>query len=103
MSLANFQLEVIRQLLEKYSTPTESPNRGRPTSIDQPLRLSGRHFPSDVSSSSTGKTNRRCAVCIKNNKRTHSRYMCSECGVGLCVTPCFGIYHTKTNLGTKLF
>jgi len=41
MSLANFQLEVIRQLLEKYSTPTESPNRGSPTSKDQPLRLSG--------------------------------------------------------------
>ncbi|KAL4153573.1 hypothetical protein QTP88_001406 [Uroleucon formosanum] len=40
MSLANFQLEVIRQLLEKYSTPTESPNRGRPSTKYQPLRLS---------------------------------------------------------------
>ncbi|KAL4153797.1 hypothetical protein QTP88_001630 [Uroleucon formosanum] len=40
MSLANFQLEVIRQLLEKYSTSTESPNRGRPSTKDQPLRLS---------------------------------------------------------------
>lgn len=99
MSLANFQLEVIRQLLAKYSTPTESPNRGRPSSKDQPLRLSGRHFPSDVSTSSSGKTNRRrCAVCIKNSKRTDTRYMCSECDVGLCVTPCFGIYHTKTNI-----
>lgn len=105
MSLANFQLELIRQLLEKYSSPTKSPNsRGRPTSKDQPFRLTGRHFPSDVPTTNTGKANRRrCAVCIKKNKRTDTRYMCSDCDVGLCVTPCFGIYHTKKNLGTKLF
>ncbi|KAL4125843.1 hypothetical protein QTP88_010083 [Uroleucon formosanum] len=66
MSLVHFQLEVIRQLLEKYSTPKESPNRGRPSTKDQPLRLSGRHFPSDISTSNSEKTNRRCAVCIKN-------------------------------------
>lgn len=42
-------------------------------------------------------------MCFKNNKRKDTSYMCTTCNEGLCVTPCFGIYHTKSNLkATKL-
>lgn len=30
--------------------------------------------------------------------------MCTICDVGLCVTPCFGVYHTKPHFkATKLY
>ncbi|CAI6353341.1 unnamed protein product [Macrosiphum euphorbiae] len=104
MPVANFQLEVIRQLLEKYGGNTVSP-RGRPCTKDQPFRLSARHFPSDVKKLESGKVQRRkCIVCTRNNKRKDTMYMCQECDVGLCVTPCFAIYHTKQNyLDIQLF
>jgi len=47
MPLANFQLEVISQLLKKYGGNAVSP-RGRPCTKDQPFGQSARHFPSDV-------------------------------------------------------
>ncbi|XP_008181189.1 piggyBac transposable element-derived protein 4-like [Acyrthosiphon pisum] len=101
MPLANFQLEVIRQLLEKYGGNTVSP-RGRPCTKDQPFRLSARHFPSDVKKLASGKVQRRkCIVCTRNNKRKDTMYMCQECDVGLCATPCFAIYHTKQNYLAK--
>lgn len=47
MPLAKFQLEVIRQIFEKYDSYVPS-LRGRPCVNDQPFRLTARHFPSDV-------------------------------------------------------
>ena len=38
---------------------------------------------------------RRCVVCSANKSRSESRYICVPCDVGLCVDPCFEIYHTK--------
>jgi len=91
-------LELIRQLLDKYGKYNNSPNRGRTSIKDEPTRLTARHFPTDVPKNEDGKANlKKFIVCSKNNKRKDSLYMCELCDVGLCVTPCFGIYHTKTN------
>jgi len=96
--IANFQLELIRQILNKYGKYNNSPNKGRASTKDEPTRLTARHFPTDVPKNEVGKANRRkCIVCSKNNKKKDTLYMCDLCDVGLCVTPCFGIYHTKTN------
>nr|CAI5827062.1 unnamed protein product [Callosobruchus analis] len=32
---------------------------------------------------------------IRPKKRRDSKYMCQKCGVGLCVTPYFQIYHEE--------
>lgn len=92
--LAKFQLELIRQLLEKYSTSkTNTPKRKPKNAHD---RLIGRHFLSDIPRTGAGNIGRkRCTVCFANKKRTDTTYMCRECDKGLCATPCFLIYHTK--------
>ncbi|XP_076238627.1 uncharacterized protein LOC143181854 [Calliopsis andreniformis] len=68
---------------------------------DTPRRLFERHFPESIPP--TGKkTNptRQCVQCSRkkcvNGKRIRkeTRYYCPQCEVGLCVTPCFRIYHT---------
>lgn len=40
-------------------------------------------------------TKRRCVVCAKHGKERRTIYLCKNCGVPLCVVPCFELYHTK--------
>ncbi|XP_025195976.1 piggyBac transposable element-derived protein 4-like, partial [Melanaphis sacchari] len=50
------------------------------TTKDQPTKLIDRHFPSEVPATQSGRlARRRCQLCKKNNKRTDTRYMCTEC------------------------
>jgi len=91
---SQFQIELIRQIIEKYQTDRVA--KSRPPAKDQPSKLIDRHFPSQVPATQSGRlARRRCQLCKKNNKRTDTRYMCTECDVGLCAVPCFNIYHTK--------
>lgn len=94
--LAQFQLVLIKQIVEKYKTVKTS-KIGRPTSTTmEPLRLVSRHFPSDVPPTKSGKFGRRkCVVRKINKKRTDTRYMCKICDVGLSPTHCFENFHTK--------
>lgn len=97
--LAKFQLELIRQMIEKYKKKNSNSRGGRPSSGDVPNRLIDRHFPSLVPGSS-GRRNRQrvCYVCAhtqrKATKRVDSRYQCEDCNVGLCIPDCFRIFHT---------
>ncbi len=97
--LADFQLELIRLLIEKYKD--EGTRRGiRLPTKDTPIRLTARHFPKLVKPQPGGKKNRQrtCIVCshtsLGSRKRSETRYECSECNVGLCVINCFEKYHT---------
>jgi len=92
ISIAKFQLKLIDQILKKYQKPTHrhSITPGNNCS----LRLNGRHFPSLYEPKGKNRL-RKCAICKKNNKRRESRYQCKKCDVGLCVFPCFKIYHTE--------
>lgn len=62
--------------------------------IDNPTRLTERHFPSLYTSKGKNRS-RRCVVCSTNNRRSESRYECKDCNVGLCIDPCFRLYHTQ--------
>ncbi|CAF1289214.1 unnamed protein product [Adineta ricciae] len=93
----DFRLQLIRQIIETYGKP-KAPT-GRPTTGDNPVRLIARHFPSLIPSTLTKQNpQRKCVVCAKTTrrtkKRTDSRYECTECDVGLCVSGCFQDYHT---------
>ena len=77
---------------------------GRPCVEQDIIRLSERHFPSKVpATDKKANAQRVYVVCSKKkdnngkNIRQESRFQCSECGVGLCVDPCFKIYHTIKN------
>ena len=93
ISMAKFQLKIIREILEKYH---KNINYNHRADNNNPSRLIERHFPSAYVP--VGKNrNRRCVVCTANDKRRESRYECKNCNVGLCVDPCFKIYHTELN------
>ncbi|XP_046400817.1 piggyBac transposable element-derived protein 4-like [Ischnura elegans] len=90
-----FQLSLIREILETYHRQSRSVS-GRRSQHDLPARLTDRHFPSSTCNPATLKAHsRRCVVCSKSGRRRESRYMCDICNVGLCVTPCFQIFHTQ--------
>lgn len=92
--LAKFQLELIRQLLEKYSVLKKTTPKRNPK--DSHERLNGRHFASNIPKTENGRTGRkRCIVCYANNKRTETTFMCVPCNKSLCIIPCFEDYHTK--------
>lgn len=85
-------------LLDEYVIP----QKNFPTIIQLPVttfqestRITNQHFPRRIQQ--TGKKvnpTRRCFVCSRKGKRRESVYWCELCGIGLCVTPCFEIYHT---------
>ena len=79
---------------------------------DQPTRLSGHHYPSKVPPGEKKKNRaRKCAVCFPGERAVRqmlgmaavsrpgreSTYECVKCGVGLCVDPCFRLYHTNND------
>lgn len=101
ISLADFQLELTRQLIDKYLQEEKNVKIGRPSAKAAPMRLISRHFPQLVPAVPGGKKNsqRMCVVCkhteIGTKHRRDSRYQCVQCDVGLCITPCFEIYHSQ--------
>lgn len=93
-SFADFQLNVIRQLLEKNKRliANTSPAFTSGTQSNPPRSLhidALAHFPVRIPS---GKS-QRCKVCATKNKRSHTRYMCKTCNVYLCVDTCAAEYH----------
>lgn len=99
-----FRMQMIEKICENYGTSIET-TKGRRRSIPAPSRLTERHFPGYVPATQK-KTNatRICVVCSKKRDergkkvRRESRYQCCECDVGLCAAPCFGLYHTKSEV-----
>lgn len=97
VSIADFQLAVCRQIIEKFGTRDAPATLPRHRIGEHPLRLLGRHFIRKIPKPTGGLRQpvRRCNVCSRRNKRTDSTYQCEICNVGLCVAPCFELYHTK--------
>jgi hypothetical protein len=100
ITLADFQLALIREILKNFHTPRPTSKSGRSVSGDQPRRLSERHFPIPVPPTpSKVKPVRKCHVCANATKRPQKRkdtkVMCAECDVILCLHPCFSTYHTR--------
>ncbi|CAK9834553.1 PiggyBac transposable element-derived protein 4 [Anthophora retusa] len=93
ISMAKFQLQLIREILGKYHQATK---RQPLTGNNHPGRLTERHFPSVYKSAGRNRS-RRCVVCSANDKRHESKYECKDCNVGLCIDPCFKMYHCEIN------
>lgn len=104
LSPLDYRLLVIEKMFEKYHSQEFSSRGGRPGTTPSPLRLTGRHFPESIPATEKKKTpTRQCIVCSSKRDekgkrvRRESRYFCPDCDVGLCVAPCFRLYHTKAN------
>ena len=103
-NLLDFRLQLVEALLEKYYNPEEmKPTSGRKSVVEDPIRLTARHFPSYIPATACKKEpSRKCVVCCSQvvggkKIRKESRYWCVDCKVGLCAAPCFEVYYTKKN------
>ena len=70
------------------------------TTIAEPLRLTGRHFPERLAPCSSGRPRQCvCVVCSnkKGRRKVTSIYQCKICKLCMCITPCFELYHTKVD------
>ena len=70
------------------------------TTIPEPLRLTGRHFPERLAPCSSGRPRQCvCVVCSnkKGRRKVTSIYQCKICKLCMCITPCFELYHTKVD------
>lgn len=98
-TFAKFHLCLIREILLKYPNENTCSNKsgGQTASKDNQLRLVSRHFPSKYTNPTGMRQNgrRKCVVCSKHKMRTETRFQCKDCNVGLCIEPCFLLYHTK--------
>ncbi|KAL2098758.1 hypothetical protein ACEWY4_005238 [Coilia grayii] len=97
-----FRENLVRQLLEHHHTPRNAPTGGRP-SLDTPLRIKARHFPSEVPQTAAqgNSTRRHCRVCLHSSRRPRqrklTRFFCAPCDTALCAVPCFEEFHTLKN------
>lgn len=92
-------MNLVERIIEKYHVAVPRPTKRQKMQSDCPLRLTARHFPDIVPPTSLKKNAlRKCIVCSRKKIRRESRYQCTECDVGLCVQPCFKIYHTTDKL-----
>jgi hypothetical protein len=99
ITLADFQLALIREIFRKFHTPRPTSKSGHSVSGDQPHRLTERHFPIPIPPTpSKAKPARKCHVCANTTKRPPKRkdtkFMCAECDVSLCLHPFCDISHT---------
>ena len=96
MSRLNFIILLGETLISKNQPSVQSTSIGRPSCmVEKTSRLIGRHFPDYCPATEKNpKPTRKCAQCRKNNIRKQSSYWCPDCEVGLCVSPCFKIWHT---------
>ncbi|XP_070573161.1 piggyBac transposable element-derived protein 4-like [Ptychodera flava] len=122
MSHSRFRLSVVEEMVQSASdAPVPLVNTKARRSAGFSLRrMVERHFPAKVKAKSGAKKqnpSRECVVCKermkkddqhvlvylqthRNSKRVRypeTRIECTKCDVGLCVTPCFEIYHTVKN------
>lgn len=101
---AEFCIELARELVIQFKPvivrrPLMPPPQPAGRDIEQPRRLTERHFPSPVPPTpAKAKPFRRCYVCSRTTRRQQRRkeshFQCTECDVGLCVHPCFTEFHT---------
>jgi len=103
LSHADFTWKLVEQILAEHK-PSVLPARSgrRCSTVVNPERLIGRHFI-DYCPPTAKKQNasRMCVVCCSKvgesgkKVRKETRYCCPDCDVGLCLVPCFKLYHTE--------
>ncbi|KAK7478009.1 hypothetical protein BaRGS_00030767 [Batillaria attramentaria] len=105
-----FTLERMEQLSEEIPR-LQNPLPGLPVDAE---RLSGKgrgHYPTKIPSTEKKRAPQRlCACCSFRDPSNEKRYLhrkdttfeCTKCRVGLCIQPCFQIFHERTDYKTAV-
>ncbi|XP_069684289.1 uncharacterized protein [Periplaneta americana] len=77
---------------EHWVTQCVTKRCGKSLGVPEEIRFSntGAHMPLKLPSS------RRCRLCSTKAHPKRTRFQCSSCLVGLCVTPCFQLFHLRS-------
>ena len=100
LSHVDFRIQLARELLQEAGAvvpDAQSEPSSRCEVVPSPTRLSGRHFPEKVPPTASGRAGQlECTVCSRKRGRgkVTSTYRCKVCKKGLCIVPCFELYHT---------
>jgi len=97
-----FRIHVVQGLIESNDRPatqvTAIPKRLMHHKSADLSRLIGQHYMDIIPATASRKDAMlRCVVCTKRGKRKESRYQCKTCmsRPGLCIVPCFEVYHRE--------
>ncbi|XP_068093018.1 piggyBac transposable element-derived protein 4-like [Hyperolius riggenbachi] len=93
-SFIQYQRRIIRTLIYHSGHPAPNPDQLQSENV---LRLHGNHFPAPIPPTASKKyPQKRCKICRRSGVRRETRYHCPKCPskAGLCLNPCFEIYHT---------
>lgn len=95
MDHLNFRKNLISDIITHHCQGQKDSQTGRKNAGQNPLRLIERHFIS-IYPSTRKKSSPQisCVRCRARGIRKDTRYMCIDCGVGLCLEKCFRAYHT---------
>lgn len=91
ISLYDYRLSVIRNLLSSKAEPVQQPC----------LEVSECHFPCKVDKNDKNRhIRKRCRMCASEGKRQETIYQCKKCESepGLCLDSCFKDYHKKNKI-----
>ena len=106
LSHMQFRIQLAKDLLCEASHVVMSPSnevllsQSSQSLLPPSSRLTERHFLGKIPPRQNGAPGQRdCVVCSgrKGRGRKTTTYFCKQCGVGLCVVPCFELYHTKVD------
>ena len=91
-NLKKFRIDLAKQLVGNFCSRGK---RGRPSDEGPQLACYiERHFPDFLPLNESGKKKeRRCKVCYDRGIVKKTSYFCPDCDVGLCVAPCFRVFH----------
>ena len=90
-SQKDFRIDLAKQLIGNF---TSRRKRGRPSDELLLARHVERYFPDFLPTNENGKRKeRRCKVCYSHGVNKKTSYYCADCDVGLCVAPCFRLFH----------
>lgn len=98
ISHLEFRKQLINELISFHCHGTHHNKTGRKNSHPLPLRLIERHFAQRYRGQGKKKNPQiSCVVRKSRAKRKDTTFICPICDVGLCIIPCFEMYHTVHN------
>lgn len=96
MSLYDFRLSILEELLPVAEHPRRNPQMPTPQFVQHVIA----HTDGHSESRPTDKKRKKCRVCYPKGLDKKTIFVCSTCPdkPGLCAVPCFGIFHQNMGL-----
>lgn len=98
LSHQQFRIQLAKELL--HSAGEVAMSQVSPHSHPPIAWLTERHFPDRTELNANGKfLQPDCVVCSRKrgSPRKTTSYICKQCDLPMCITPCFELYHTKVD------